>query len=43
MPEEGGKALSIFKEHLKDWDYELDASKNEEDLKKELIQIVNGK
>lgn len=32
-----------FKEHLKEWDYELDASKNEEDLKKELIQIVNGK
>ena len=32
-----------FKENLKDWDYELDASKNEEDLKKELIQIVNNK
>lgn len=31
-----------FKENLKNWDYELDASKNEEDLKKELIQIVNG-
>lgn len=32
-----------FKEHLKNWDYELDASKNEEELKKELIQIVNNK
>ena len=32
-----------FKENLKDWDYELDALKNEEDLKKELIQIVNNK
>lgn len=32
-----------FKEHLKNWDYELDASKNKEELKKELIQIVNSK
>lgn len=32
-----------FKEHLKNWDYELDASKDKEELKKELIQIVNNK
>ena len=31
-----------FKENLKYWDYELDASKSEEELKKELIQIVNN-